>query len=776
MGVNFTTTSVRFTPTSTPIPVYGISIHFVVDGVTNYFDQTYDTSASYNPSTWSSTGSNHLYFLSGDHSSVRQPDSAINLLYFAMYNHTLSAQQISTNYQAGLPKSPAVIYNNTINIQQEGEVGDHSQDPWFYYMSTIPTSQLVIIPFPVYDVDGSITSPNYNPILAAKSKVWIKSNSNSKGCQLYYINGTAIPTLSPWSSSQVLNSPVMINYDKISDSYSIHIRPAFNQYSKTSVTPFCTLSFQFFDGYTNTMSINTAWLSVVVTHVDKPPIPFRNLTGIAYAHQKVILQLTGYDTDSQIRGGYISNLPKNGQLFPVYSNGTISNIAISIPTVTSGSTTKNLGYYIDPQKFIGINSILKSGSQIKIAYLYTGSEIIKNTAKINNNIIGVLNIDSFGFRLVDQEGRYSISANYNLTVYSSVIAVPTGPSGRGSVNTRDTIPLAIENQYSPITIYGQDSIQSKRYLSIQITKLPTKGEIYHFNVNNPLTTTGIITYKPIQVGDFLNGTISPPYTTGLRLMYHSQLNYFSSPYYTVNGSIMNNNLPDSFEFLVIASPTKTIPTATSLTSPSSPLVFSATTVQLVTVKNFNQPTEFSFLSQSVPPLINDKIVIYAYSPWAASEIDRSATATFTGFKLTDPDESVGVIICHIKTQKLGGYITLNQDFVSTVDFRSWANCFSNTRWMCAGRGYEDNELRFAGTPLAVQNVLNSMTYLSVNPFIQDNITVTISDGAGGYCIDDIRQNSKSIRVGCYSRTIVFNITVLDYSSTSMFQFIPVPLA
>jgi hypothetical protein len=48
-----------------------------------------------------------------------------------------------------------------------------------------------------------------------------------------------------------------------------------------------------------------------------------------------------------------------------------------------------------------------------------------------------------------------------------------------------------------------------------------------------------------------------------------------------------------------------------------------------------------------------------------------------------------------------------------LDFNSFKYCYSNLRWQCVGRGYDESQAIFLGEPWAVTAALNGLTYMVI---------------------------------------------------------------
>jgi hypothetical protein len=88
---------------------------------------------------------------------------------------------------------------------------------------------------------------------------------------------------------------------------------------------------------------------------------------------------------------------------------------------------------------------------------------------------------------------------------------------------------------------------------------------------------------------------------------------------------------------------------------------------------------------------------------------------------------------------------------------------SSSRWRCTGTGSSDSEMIFLGIPADIQSALNGMTYINPTPRVIDMINITLFDGAGGNCLDNSQLGPGSIRVGCHTTSVSFQVRVLDYT-------------
>jgi hypothetical protein len=78
----------------------------------------------------------------------------------SIFNEALTQQEVTSRYQIRLRNSLPVVWNITVTIKQNGEVGDHHIDP-VYYLHPVPLADLDTIALPIFDLDDDAKSPNY---------------------------------------------------------------------------------------------------------------------------------------------------------------------------------------------------------------------------------------------------------------------------------------------------------------------------------------------------------------------------------------------------------------------------------------------------------------------------------------------------------------------------------------------------------------------------------------------------------------------------------------
>ena len=691
--------------------LYTLDINATIDGRFNSSTGSVSSSSSngyFSPKYWVASS---MFILSGNAAGTVQTTSAVNLYLLALHNNSMTSAAIAANYAKGLPRSIPVPVSAKVSVQEDGEVGNHATQPAFY-SAPIPTSQLAIINLRIVDIDDTPASPNYNPVIGPRSVAVITSLPPPTLCQFYYLNGTALSTAA--------SAHATIHYSSVTQSYPIRIRPAYNTYSRNLSTPFCTLRFAALDPVSGQLSPTTATVSMVVTRVDKPPIAKKNLNSTVYASKLTVLVLRGQSFDSPSAGAFLRSLPAHGLLYVVYKNLTVSKT----PIVFARNQTEFR---------------LPNVSLACVAYRSTSSQ----TLLAAHSLDGFLFHDSFTFSVVDMQNRQSIPTSYTLRVMSAISVVPS---------TR----LCSQHVLSPVVLTATDSSSLNRNLTVKIISLPTSGVLYRYSRPSNLSSPLI----PLNVNDVLPSVMSYPYRTGVTIYYLGGVTYFNTPSVRSNGSKLSV-APDSFRFQ-----------AMTALSPASPIAAqSAIGIQSLRVQNINQPTQItlalvaSYNSTSTATLPSNSVTVFAFT--AASGLGDAAlypmSAVISGFRLTDTDLGVGLIRATVSTSTpRGGLVSLNSHQLDQVFFNSKAFCFSMSRWQCRGDGYEDTVSTFVGTPAAIAAVLNGMQYSNPNPNVIDIVNITLSDGEGGNCLDNSLQSAGSLRYGCFSRSVSFVVTVLDY--------------
>ena len=325
-----------------------------------------------------------------------------------------------------------------MTIKENGELGDHTADPSYYY-KPIPSTALAYVGLTFYALDDQPISPNYNAITGLPNTLAVLSSLPPANlCQLYYMNGTLIQS-----------SGAIIAYNYTTQAYSLRIRPPYNMISSPPSQPVCYFTFSALNVKYNSLSLVPATISVIVTQVNKPPIANTNLASVL-ADTYNILTLTGTVTNAALYGGYIVGLPKYGSLYAVYPNRSIALTPIIL-------TAQRPSYYVNM-------------STPLIAYRYTGSQTVVDQLTFN----GVLNSDRFMFTVQDVNSRQSLSAQYNITVDTALAIVPT-LYGSAVASGSPIAPamsrfVCLENTLCAIPLQARDNSLAGRNVTIIITR------------------------------------------------------------------------------------------------------------------------------------------------------------------------------------------------------------------------------------------------------------------------------------------------------------------
>lgn len=214
---------------------------------------------------------------------------------------------------------------------------------------------------------------------------------------------------------------------------------------------------------------------------------------------------------------------------------------------------------------------------------------------------------------------------------------------------------------------------------------------------SPLGTT-------LRVGDSLSGAMSiSNYDVGLHANYIGNKFFFNIPSVAWNGTTLSSTL-DSFDFIVY----------------SESGAESTPATQYVSVLNVNDPTDLGYKRNA-----DGYISVYQYGLSPSSDSNPTVTV-LSGFSLLEFDKNVDVIRAHVCTTN-GGELSLNDLYLSEVDFTSNSYCFASGAINCVGDGTRNSRMIFVGTPSSIELVLNGMTYQNKNPTV-DFVNVTVYDG------------------------------------------------
>ena len=83
----------------------------------------------------------------------------------------------------------------------------------------------------------------------------------------------------------------------------------------------------------------------------------------------------------------------------------------------------------------------------------------------------------------------------------------------------------------------------------------------------------------------------------------------------------------------------------------------------------------------------------------------------------------------------GGELSLSQPFLPYADFESCRHR-DGSSWQCVGDGNRDRSMTFVAVPDMIPRILRHLEYYSSSSDDSDEITIRVSDGAGGMCLED----------------------------------------
>ena len=472
---------------------YMVSSNFTFNGevnTTDSYQRIYSSSDIYAPSTWNSN-----YRMTLLRSTKAADPADLNVYFLALYGSKLSQGQILQNYAYGLANSLPVVSSCAATINEDGMLGSHYGSP-AYYRNPVPATELAVIALQAFDLDEQSYSPSYNSS-AAHMKLQVLALNASAG-SFFFLDG------SPLSVGALVGK----NDTGGGGVYGIRFRPLYNKNSGAGVA-YTSITYRAIDGSTGLPSAENATLSVYVTAVNDPPYVLPSYSSTATAGLRATYTFTGGDVDSSVTAAYITAVPKNGTLYHVATNGSVL-AAITAP-----------GY------------LQQNGSSVlTFAYKYTGAQHITSQGS------GIVATDIFYFAIEDKEGRSSEPANYTLYVYSALMA-------RASTLI-STAPAATESVISELTLYGSDTSEAKRSVSLQIVSLPSMGSLYASAAGGEPLVAGATLPSSISSGSYTAGQ-------GAKIYYLSGGSFFTYPTTSWNGSaIPGLQNADSFSLRKVA--------------------------------------------------------------------------------------------------------------------------------------------------------------------------------------------------------------------------------
>lgn len=327
--------------------------------------------------------------------------------------------------------------------------------------------------------------------------------------------------------------------------------------------------------------------------------------------------------------------------------------------------------------------------------------------------------DKFTFRLYDSCGASSVLGIASLAIASGLKAVT-------AQSQNDLSWICVEDTESRINVYSQDSAESRRNVTIVISGVPENGALLRLSTNDTLVP-----------GDILDANCTVNNTCIAALAYRPDRNYFNSPTCKWSGDAVDE-IPGAEYFSFYAVSTNTGQ-------------YSNEEVQEIRVINSNDPSDVQCPQE---PHHVEAIGASAYANDAFVPLD---TVVIGGILMVDPDKGVDVV--KVKVSASFGLISLNEDYISLLDFNSIAYCYERDVLQCLGSGTSDRVLVFVAEPRHAQMALNGMVYQSVMSDVTDVINITVLDGSNGDCFGDAQFQAGSIHQRCWRASCTLTVSV-----------------
>lgn len=223
----------------------------------------------------------------------------------AMYNRPLNGSEVAQNYDAGLAHSPPVAEDIPVTIWEDGEIGDHYDNPGLYAQDPmVSASNLSIISLLVVDMDQTEGFPGFvegaENLVAA---VFI-DGLPSRGT-LFDIDGQEIT--------------VIPHHVALDGGYYVRYRPEKDEYSGPS-DRYTSFTYTAMDSVTGEPSVVPGVVDIYVLPKNDPPVPNEVSATVTTGGEHTIF-LNGTDVDSSngdtIEGAVVVALPTYGVLYQV---------------------------------------------------------------------------------------------------------------------------------------------------------------------------------------------------------------------------------------------------------------------------------------------------------------------------------------------------------------------------------------------------------------------------------------------------------------------------
>lgn len=353
------------------------------------------------------------------------------------------------------------------------------------------------------------------------------------------------------------------------------------------------------------------------------------------------------------------------------------------------------------------------------SYVFTANTSLSGSASSR----GFLVEDNFTFLLYDSLLASSIVGVVSLAVISGLEAL-------SAQTQNDSSWVCLEDTASIVHVYAKTTADCPMNVMIVISALPSHGSLLRVNTSVALVS-----------GDSLTTICASNLLCSSYVQYQPDVNVFTFPSSSWDGDPVGaSSGMESFMFFAVAENGE----------------YSQETVQEIQVINVNDPSGIECPAQKHVWAFGTS-VYDGGKPF--SPLDRIAVR---GVSIVDPDEGVDIVKVSISTRY--GLVSLNQDYLSLLDFSSVAYCYEDGVTRCSGSGVSDRELHFFATPAHAQLALDGLMYQSVASNVIDVINITILDGANGDCLSESKFLTDSIRNECWRVSCAFNISVQAHTA------------
>lgn len=643
-------------------------------------------------------------------SSLFYDDGALALFHLSIFNNSNAlngsiALQMFTNIKP--PRSPFVPIDTLISVLENGQVGDQSLNPGFFEQE-IRSEELPIVTFPWFQFDSREISPNFNPLADANVTIMTASSSASSIGTWYYVNGSQVFN----RNSTPLEIPSSLLYSPTeSKVFSLRYRPPKDIYSVSKLDIIERLAFVCRILQEGPSVGDSATVSILVQRVYRPPRPYsplQRISSVSRAFSAVQLLGQAIELDTHIVGVYLPQLPHSGALWFKELNGSLTPVKFNNtnPTVSTVHQSISSFHQYAPLNF---------GTNDSLLYMYSGEEV--RDAKSGNNDDGVVGLDYFTFRLVDNRGLFSVSANVSIQVQTALIIRPI---------TYDVV----EGRNNTLYIAVEDLALQPRPLRLQL-QINTPGFGHLFAVPSLINdTSGLQVVDRGEEVYWYSEIVFPPYRAqGIPLMLQSIAGSgFSVPNTTMSGelipSALNASLSMRLQYMINGSSNNGDLIAANATS-----VLTHLPIRIRNVNDATQITYQPFTANNNNKKMQQLLTINAYSKNENLQpnITSLTFADFGHWIVNDPDRGINPIRIQINAS-YGGFVTLSSQARRSVDFNSYAYCST----VCRGDGLQDQFMVFVvSTSSALQMALQGLSYHHVLPNRIAFMTITVFDGEVG---------------------------------------------